>query len=200
MQLNRAFSFLDVKSIDDDQRVITGIATTPEPDRVGDIVDPLGAKYAPEIPLLWMHKHDKPVGVASLGMATKRGIPFTAIFARIAEDGELKRLVDFAWQSVKSNLVKGVSIGFLNKEYDVLKGGGLHIKKSEIFELSLATIPMNANATIQTIKAVSGYRDENARGSIPLIERPAIKPGDMNAGIKLISARDLASLPLKASR
>src|SRR5690606_24123405 len=71
MQTNRAYSVLEIKTVDTDQRTISGIATTPEPDRVGDIVDPLGAKFAPEIPLLWQHKHDKPVGVAKLGKPTK---------------------------------------------------------------------------------------------------------------------------------
>jgi HK97 family phage prohead protease len=198
MTMNRAFSLLSVKSVDDDQRIITGIATTPQPDRVGDIVDPMGAKYAAEVPLLWMHKHDKPVGLASLGRATKAGIPFTAIFARIAEPGELKNLVDFAWQSVKSNLVKGVSIGFLPKKYEILKSGGMHFTESEIFELSLATIPMNAAATIQTVKALSGYRDGS--GSVPLIARAVEVPHDMNGAVRLVSAKSLASVPLKARR
>jgi HK97 family phage prohead protease len=196
--MNRAFSFLEVKAIDEDQRMITGIATTPEPDRVGDIVEPMGAKFAAEIPLLWQHKHDKPVGIASLGKPTKSGIPFTAVIARITEDGELKNLVDFAWQSVKSKLVKGVSIGFLPKKYDILKSGGMHFLESEIYELSLATIPMHAAATIQTVKALSGYRNDS--GSISLIDRPVIRPDDMKGAVQLVSASRLASLPLKASR
>lgn len=198
--MNRLFSVLEVKSIDDEHRIITGIATTPDVDRAGDIVDPMGAKYAEEIPLLWMHKHDKPVGMASLGRPTKAGIPFKAVLAKIAEPGELKNLVDFAWQSVKSKLVKGVSIGFMPGEYETLKSGGLHFKKSEIYELSLCTIPMNASATIQTIKALSGYRDDEARGAVPLMSRPVIKLDDMNGAVRLVSAKSLASVPLKARR
>ncbi|REM98765.1 peptidase U35, partial [Mycobacterium tuberculosis] len=33
---NRAYSVLEVKSYDDDQRIIGGWATTPEADRYGD--------------------------------------------------------------------------------------------------------------------------------------------------------------------
>ena len=40
MSLNRAYSLLTVKSVDEDARVITGMATTPETDRMGDIVVP----------------------------------------------------------------------------------------------------------------------------------------------------------------
>lgn len=49
----RAYSMLTIKAIDEDQRMITGLATTPETDRMGDIVESEGATYAKEIPLLW---------------------------------------------------------------------------------------------------------------------------------------------------
>lgn len=52
---NRAYSVLEIKSVNEDQRLITGIATTPETDRQGDVVNPLGAKFAAELPLLWQH-------------------------------------------------------------------------------------------------------------------------------------------------
>lgn len=153
METNRAYSVLEIKSVDSDQREISGIATTPETDRMGDIVDPLGAKFAAEIPLLWQHQHDKPVGVAKFGKATKTGIPFTASLPEIAEAGPLKELVDMAWQSVKAKLVRGVSIGFRALEYSFMETGGIKFAETEIYELSLVTIPANASATIQTIKA-----------------------------------------------
>ena len=197
---NRAFSLLEVKSLDEDQRILTGFASTPEVDRVGDIIDPMGAYYEREIPLLWQHKHDSPVGIAELGRPTKKGIPFRAVIAKIQEDGPLKQLVDLAWQAVKARLVRGTSIGF-NGEYQILPTGGKKYVKSEIYELSLVTIPCNALATIQTIKALSGYRDEDSRGAIPLMDRPVVKTqDDMQGAVRLISASRLASLPLKASR
>lgn len=165
---NRAYSLLEIKALDDDERVITGIATTPSPDRVGDIVDPMGAKFADEIPLLWQHRHDSPVGSTKFGRPTKRGIPFTATVAKIAEPGVLKDLVDMAWQSVKARLVKGVSIGFRPLDYDIMPGGGLNFSKTEIYELSLVTIPANAEATIQTIKAMDLAIRRG--GPIPLVK------------------------------
>ena len=47
-----AYSILDIKQVDEDQRMIRGVATTPEPDRAGDIVEPLGIKFRNPIPLL----------------------------------------------------------------------------------------------------------------------------------------------------
>ncbi|WP_432276579.1 hypothetical protein, partial [Escherichia coli] len=40
--LKRACSLLTVKSFSEDERVITGIASTPSPDRDGDILEPEG--------------------------------------------------------------------------------------------------------------------------------------------------------------
>lgn len=198
--MTRAFSFLEIKGMDEDSRVITGIATTPETDRVGDIVDPMGAKFADEMPLLWQHKHDSPVGVATFGKPTKNGIPFKAIIAKIDEDGPLKQLTNMAWQSVKARLVRAVSIGFRPIKYNIMDTGGLQFTQSEIYELSLVTIPANASATIQTIKALSGYCDDEARGAVPLMSRPVIKLDDMNGAVRLVSAKSLASVPLKARR
>jgi HK97 family phage prohead protease len=184
MKIERAYSLLEVKALDDDTRTITGMATTPETDRVGDIVDPLGASYAKEIPLLWQHQHDKPVGMATFGRATKSGIPFTASLPVIAEAGALKDLVDMAWQSVKAKLVRGVSIGFRALEYSFMDEGGIRFVKTEIYELSLVTIPANASATIQTIKAMDSHR-EATRG-VRLINRAADVPRDLKGAIPLI--------------
>jgi HK97 family phage prohead protease len=198
--MNRAYSLLEVKSLDDDQRMISGVASTPEVDRVGDIVDPMGAKFAPEISLLWQHKHDSPVGIAEFGRPTKKGIPFKAVIAKIEEEGPLKQLVDMAWQAVKAKLVRGVSIGFRPIKYDIMSEGGLRFTETEIYELSLVTIPANASATINNIKAFGMPHLDS--GAVRLMDRLAVKkqPDDLNGAVRLISASRLASLPLKANR
>ena len=45
LRMNRAYSFIEIKSIDEDQRIIEGIASTPSADRVGDVVLSEGAKF-----------------------------------------------------------------------------------------------------------------------------------------------------------
>jgi hypothetical protein len=40
MTLNRACTIMTVKSVNEDERIITGIASTPSPDRDGDIMEP----------------------------------------------------------------------------------------------------------------------------------------------------------------
>lgn len=170
--MHRAYSLLELKEVDEDKRIISGIATTPETDRVGDIVEPLGAKFDKSIPLLWQHQHDKPVGIAEFGKATKSGIPFTATIAKIKSAGPLRDLVDMAWESVVAKLVRGVSIGFRAIEHSYMDDGGIRFTQTEIYELSLVTIPANASATIQTIKSLDAAI-RNGRG-IPLLSARAI--------------------------
>jgi len=154
--LNRAYSFLNVKSVDQDRRVLTGIATTPEVDRQGDIVEPLGVTYAKRLPLLLYHDSRRPVGTVLFGTPTNKGIPFEAHIPDIAEPGTLKDRVTEAWQSVKAGLLAGVSIGFraLEDGVEILKSGGLRYTKTEVLELSLVAVPANASAVIHTIKSL----------------------------------------------
>lgn len=155
--MNRAYSILVAKAVGDgDGRVIEGVATTPTLDRVGDVVEPMGAKFALPMPLLWQHQLDKPVGVVEFAEPTKDGIPFRARLAEVAEAGPLRDRIEEAWQSVKAGLVRGVSIGFAPLEggAERMKNGALRFKSWEWLELSLVTVPANAEATISTIKSI----------------------------------------------
>jgi HK97 family phage major capsid protein/HK97 family phage prohead protease len=152
--MQRAYSILEVKGVDDEKRIITGVATTPSPDRMGDIVEPLGVKFKNPMPLLWQHKSDKPVGTVKFDKPSKTGITFTAQLPNITESGALKDRVDEAWQSVKAGLVRAVSIGFRALEHAFMDDGGVRFIESEVLELSLVTIPANADATITAIKSL----------------------------------------------
>ena len=110
--MDRAYSLLTVKGVDEEARVITGIATTPSTDRVGDIVEPMGVSFKNPLPFLWQHQHDKPIGTVKFDKPTKAGITFTATLPKVTEDGALKDRIEEAWQSIKLGLVRAVSIGF----------------------------------------------------------------------------------------
>jgi HK97 family phage major capsid protein/HK97 family phage prohead protease len=151
---HRAYSMLEIKSVKDDQRIITGIATTPTPDRVGDIVEPLGVKFKNPLPLLWRHRSDLPVGTVKFDKPTKDGISFTATLPKIDEPPSLKDRVDTAWGEIKAGLTRGVSIGFREIEFSRLEGGGLRFIETEVLELSLVTVPANQDAGIEVIKSI----------------------------------------------
>jgi HK97 family phage major capsid protein len=163
--VERAYSVLTIKSIDQAKRLIRGIASTPEPDRVGDIIESLGSRYAPEIPLLLHHNQQTPVGVARLRPPTAAGIEFEAELPIIDEPGPVKDEVDRAWTSILHKLIRGVSIGFkpIRDAIEPLKTGGRRFLASEIFELSLVTIPAHQSATIAVVRSL----DQAASGPTP---------------------------------
>jgi HK97 family phage major capsid protein/HK97 family phage prohead protease len=151
---SRAYSVLDIKSINDGERVLRGTATTPTPDRLGDIVEPLGVSFKNPLPLLWAHKSDKPVGLVRFSKPTKDGIEFEATLPTIEEPGALQDRVTEAWQSVKAGLVRAVSIGFRALEHAFMDDGGIRFIKTEVMELSLVVVPANADCQISTIRSI----------------------------------------------
>ena len=150
----RAYSILNIKSVDDSQRVFRGMATTPSTDRDGDVIDPLGCEFRNPSALLWMHDHTLPVGSVKFGRPTKEGVPFEATIPQIDNPAGLKARVDEAWSSVVSGLISAVSIGFRALEWSVNEQtGGLNFLKTELVELSLVSVPSNRDATITGIKS-----------------------------------------------
>lgn len=168
---NRAYSVLQVKSVDEETRVIRGIATTPSVDRVGDIIDPMGVKFQNPLAFLWQHQHDKPIGSVKFEKPTAKGIEFEATIAKTDEPGTLKDRLDEAWQSIKAGLVRAVSIGFRPIEYNFMDNGGIRFSETEVYELSAVTIPANADALITTIKSLDAEARKAA--GVPDPEIPA---------------------------
>jgi HK97 family phage prohead protease len=152
-KLFRAYSLLDTKDYDDAEQCITGIATSPTVDRMGDIIEMDGVHVAPDIPLFLYHDSRLTVGRAKFGKATKKGIPFEAKLPKVAEDGALKARVDEAWQMVRYKLITAVSIGFRAVEYSYIENGGIRFTECEVMELSLVPIPAQPEAVIQSIKS-----------------------------------------------
>lgn len=189
--LERAYSILTIKSVDDGTRRISGTATTPSTDRHGDIVEPLGASFPDELPLLLHHRADTPVGVARFKKPTAKGIEFEAELPVIAEEGAVKGEVDRAWQSIKAKLIRGVSIGFRVLEMAQMESGGLRFLKTEILELSLVTVPANQDATISAIKtldlAASGRHSPGVTGSLPVVRARKDAPTTMTVQEQITS-------------
>lgn len=174
---HRAYSLLELKSIDEDERIITGLASTIEVDRMGDVVEPKGAVFKLPLPLLWQHNAREPIGHVIAAKVTGSGIEITAKIAKTDEPGKLKDLLDYAWGCVKNQLVRGLSIGFDAIEAARIEGTyGLHFLSWEWLELSCVTIPANASATIQTVKSVD-TEQRAASGQRRTVSRSSIAPG-----------------------
>jgi HK97 family phage prohead protease len=157
----RAWSTFVLKSADDEQRLLTGIASTPSTDRVGDIVEPMGATFKLPLPLLSQHDPKSPIGHVTHATPNANGIPVTIKLVQWDEPGDLKNRLDTAWGEIKSGLVRGLSIGFAPVEYSYLEDtGGIRFSKWSWLELSAVTIPANTDASIATIKRYDESRQQ----------------------------------------
>jgi hypothetical protein len=83
---------LTIKAVDEAKRTITGVASTPDVDRMGDIVDPKGAQFSLPLPLLWQHDAASPIGTVDQAKVTAKGIE---IVAQIAQGVSAE--IDRAW-------------------------------------------------------------------------------------------------------
>lgn len=204
---NRAYSLLEIKSVDEERRIIRGVATTPTLDRIGDIVEPLGAVMRGPINLFLYHNTTLPVGNVAFDKPTKSGIGFEASLPDVREEGTVRERVNEAWHSIKYGLLRAVSIGFnvLDDGVELLKNGGLRFTKWELAELSLVGVPANPDAVItafrsadpSAIREALGVKDEHCawrgplirslkHGAVPLITPPQIKAFDGGA-VRLVS-------------
>jgi HK97 family phage prohead protease len=138
----------------DGKRRFTGVASTISTDRMDDIVVPKGAVFKLPMPLLWQHRSEQPIGWVTAARITDTGIEVDCEIHNEAEPGKLKDRLDEAWQSIKSGLVGGLSIGFNPIEYSRIDGSyGLKYLAWEWLELSAVTIAANQEATILAIKS-----------------------------------------------
>ena len=77
--IERAFATFEIKAVHEDERIIEGVASTPSTDRMGDIVEPMGAEFKLPLPLLWQHDHASPIGHVTEARVTSAGIKITAV-------------------------------------------------------------------------------------------------------------------------
>ncbi len=188
---NRAYSILDVKSVDETARTISGIATTPAVDRVGDIIEPEGVKFDNPMPFLWQHNHDQPIGTVEFSEPTKSGVKFEAKLPIIAEAGILRDRIEEAWQTIKAGLVRAVSIGFRPVEYSFMDNGGIRYSQVDVYELSAVTIPANSQALITSVKSIdAALRKEAgiADPEIPSAPQEPAEPGKEAVVVRLGAA------------
>lgn len=155
--MKRAYSTIQIKAVDEagSKRTFRGIASTPTPDRMGDIVEPKGAQFELPLPLLWQHDSYDPIGWITKATVTRDGIEIEGEVADVPEAGPLRDRLLTAWQYLKSKLVRGLSIGFRSIEEARIKDTySYHILKWAWLELSAVTIPANQEANITAIKSI----------------------------------------------
>jgi HK97 family phage prohead protease len=101
-----------------------------------------------EIPLLWQHKSDEPIGSLTLvdlptGLNVKGQL--------VMELPTAKK----AYLLLKMRIIKGMSIGF-DTIKDSVENGVRQLKEIRLWEGSIVTFPMNESAMVTSIKSMGG--------------------------------------------
>lgn len=199
--LARAYSFIEIKSADDDRRIIEGVATTPTPDRSQDIVRPMGAKFSLPLPFLWQHRHDEPIGHVIDADPKPSGIKFKAQIQKTDEPGKLKDRLDEAWLSLKLKLVRATSIGFRPLKYSFIENGGIDFEEWDWLELSGVTIPANPDAAITAVKQFDRiFRQAQGIPDLEILPPEAPAPSGKTRVVKLDDPACVQAKPFVINR
>lgn len=206
--MDRAFSTFEVKKLDQNLRLIEGIASTPSTDRQGDVVEPMGAEFSLPLPFLWQHGKDPFVGMTPVGHLiaanpTAQGIPVRIQMERTDQPGRLKEILDFTWQSLQKQLVRGLSIGFqpIGNPEPIKGTMGLRFKKWRWLELSAVSIPANQDASISVIRSLalaqSGTRANGSSHTLPAVVGAQSKAQTMATALPIADQLQTVSAELK---
>jgi Escherichia/Staphylococcus phage prohead protease len=134
-------------------------------------------KAQPELPLLWQHKDDSPIGLADL-----RVVPGHGLVARCRLALGLP-LAKEAHESMTLGAVNSVSIGFTSNptslEERVIGGERVRlISDCDVMEVSLVTFGADAAATVRRFPPTSRSRGGDPLAALALASLPgAILPG-----------------------
>lgn len=125
------------------KRRITGWASTPKPDLLFDVVEPMGAEFKLPLPLLRQHDHAQPIGRVLQLEKSAKGLRMVAEVAEGIPES------DAEWQRIAAGLVTGLSIGFRSLELTPNKSGGVLFKRITVLEVSTVSIPANSDCRIE---------------------------------------------------
>lgn len=189
--MDRAFSCLEIKQVDEDRRIIRGIATRPTPDRLGDIVESDGAEFRLPLPLLSHHDRTRPIGNVTKARVTSDGIQIEAQLAKVDEPGTLKDRLDEAWQEIRAGLVRGLSIGFRPLESARIEGtSGIRFLKWTWLELSAVVIPAHEDANILAVKSYGEAQAAMGRSSSVRLIQTSPGVSGLKTGVNAVNIQE----------
>jgi HK97 family phage major capsid protein/HK97 family phage prohead protease len=173
--IKRAYSTIVIKAVDDEKRIIEGVASTPTPDRENEVIVPEGITFKLPLPLLRFHKLEQPIGTIFEAKSSPQGF---FIKAQLPGPGILA-YVDETWAQIKAGLIRGLSIRIrsLQETWDKAIGGYRYLV-SEALEVSVCTIPANIEANITAVKSFDQGAAATGQKRPPVrLDAPSNPPG-----------------------
>lgn len=154
--INKVFeitsNFDKVKANDDGSVSIRGMASTPDIDRAGDIIDPKAwdkgglQNFKANPVILFNHNYDNPIGKATEVVTSDKGLEIAVTISKAAANG--------VCALIKDGILSAFSVGFRVKDADYIEEtNGILIKEAELFEVSVVSVPCNQAATFSLAKS-----------------------------------------------
>jgi len=118
-----------------------------EPDRGGDVIAPGAftaslARRPASVKLLWQHDPAQPIGIWDSITEDTRGLRVKGrLLTEVQQGAEAAALLN-------AGALDGLSIGYRAVKSD-RRGTYRHLTEIDLWEISLVTFPMNANARLQ---------------------------------------------------
>ena len=142
---------------EDGDTYITGLASTPDVDRTGDIIETNAwmkgglDNYRKNPVILFNHSYAKPIGKAVEIHPDPDGLRIKAKISKAA--GEILDLI-------KDGVLGAFSVGFRIKDADYMpETDGFRVKDAELFEISVVSVPANQSAVFSLSKSFDSSED-----------------------------------------
>jgi len=104
--------------------------------------------------MLWQHRTDMPIGVWDELEETDKGLFVKGTIIDTALGNDVHKLI-------KGKAVKGLSIGYSTKKYEIDQTKGVRkLMELDLFEVSPVTFPMNDKATITRVRSLESVQFE----------------------------------------
>lgn len=162
---------------DDEYFHLEGVANTPSIDTYDTIIEPQGAEVSLPIPLFMSHDRTQPVGEVVSAKITPEKVTFSARIPKQTTSEKIRERITEATESIRLNLMRGVSVGF-DPISDVIRKGRIVYTKWRWKELSLVAMPANSDAKVTAFRADDGTK---TGGNMDLEEQLAALEEERNA-------------------
>lgn len=178
--------------------VLQHVVTTPREDRDKDILRTEGAMLDPKAPLLWQHMPTLPIGkvLATIQHDKKVLRVATALI-------DMNELTEDAAKLIEADVLR-FSHGFRALEFEQRKEGdddelqpGFDIRRFEIFEVSLVSVPSNVDAQMELFARKKMKSEEMKRYAKRLMEQ---RPVQVVSGMECDAEGRLTAVTYKKLR
>jgi HK97 family phage prohead protease len=126
-------------------RGFTAIITTGALDRWGEKIDPAGVRWARSVPVLWAHRVSEPIGRTE---EIRRDGDQVFASIRLASEG-VSEEADKTYRLIRDGILNSVSVGGIPHRWE-----GNVVKEFELVEVSVVSVPANAQAEMLSVKSV----------------------------------------------